>query len=273
LVPWYSGFTGKIELLKREKSILNNKKNEEEENEENSEEKLEPDEIGYTDSGLVMVTTGRFEVSGKKVIVSELPIGRSMHKYAKFLEFLRSEKIISDFNNISTDEIPHFEIFGLENPTIEKLRLRRTFGLTNMVLLNPSSSPIKFDSISNVIEKWYEFRLPYYSARKEHVLSKKKSEISILHEKIQFIRAILSKKIRIKNRKKSEIFSIMEEMNISTKLLSSTNLANITEDEISSLLQDIQKKEEEISILEKTDPKTLWLNDLSNFEKELQKRK
>lgn len=243
-----------------------------------------------------MVTMGKFEITGKvrkKVIVTELPIGRSMHDYDKWLRKQREEKFISGYNNYSTADKVHFEITGVkirdkdDNKTAyKKLRLTRSFGMSNMVLLDTNNRPIKYKSATDIMESFYALRLPYYNLRKENMLKRLQDKIDMLNIKIKFIAAVVLGVKLIKenpqitveqatdrgalivlNVKKDIIRREMEKLGFppGLDLLKKVTLDHCTEDEIRKKKEELEKALEEKGQIERTKPESMWQDDIDTF--------
>lgn len=285
IIPWYRGFDGTIELKERQRNVKI------EEGDvipgiDDDDDALADDLKDFddeentldqttTETRLSVITTGVFEVRGREVHVTELPVGRSMHKYNRWLETLREEKLIADFSNLSTHDKAHFIITGMKNPSYRNLRLQRSFGMTNMVLLDMNDKPKKFNSAPNLLENWYQWRLPYYQARRQFMIDEITEKIANKNTKIRFIRAIVDFKdkgailgvtIDALNKKKSDIYPQMDALQLPHDLLNRTNFANCTEDEINHLQGEIVTLTKDRQSIIDTPAEQLWINDINEFE-------
>ena len=233
--------------------------------------------------GASMLTQGNFYVSRDGVHVTELPIGRSIHDYDNWLKHILGEKLITDYDNKCGSEGDgnvnsiHFIIKGMDQPTMKKLRLEMRYGMTNMVLLDHNDSPKRYKDVSELLEFWFQWRYPFYEARKDFVLRNLNDQINTKNSKIRFIRAVIlgtekgyvaGETIVVMKQKKATIYSQMDLLQIPRELLKETNLSNCTEDEVLKLEGEIVKLTNEIQILVDTLPETMWINDIDEFEKE-----
>lgn len=230
---------------------------------------------GTTTKKMSLITEGVFRLMQDGVHITELPIERCGHDYEMWLKQLLVEKVITDYDNQSKFDKPYFIVKGMKNPSLKKLRLVKSFGMTNMVVIDTNNKPIRFSSDIELIETWYTWRLPYYSARKEFILGNIAVIIATKNDKIRFIQAviagtergpILGETIVILKQKKVDIYPQMDALQIPQELLNTTKLSNCTEDEISRLLQEIETLEIERKTLFGTSPEQLWMNDLDEFE-------
>ena len=267
IIPWYRGFNGNIKI-----GIKTNK------NENTSEEDpLEPDHVDFNQNNnsqtitdkISLITTGLYNIQGNNVIVTELPIGRSMHKYKQWLDKLIEDKKITDYRNLSTHDKVYFEISGFQNPSIINLRLQRSFGLSNMVLLDINNHPIKYNTITDILETFYSIRLPYYELRRQHIISNLQSEINKLDERIKLIQAIINEQIIIwKNKKtlpKSDIISQLQKLNLNPDLLKSINLYHLSDEDVISLINEMNILIKEKQTYENMPATLLWTKDIDDF--------
>ena len=305
LIPWYRGFTGEISLEVRTNEKKVDKKNTTEDPEKGSDdapsehstdappspnpsfddlqetnvpekkselrqrlEENDPDIVDEDNSApghTVLITKGHFYCEGNKVIVDELPIGRWTHDYDKWLESLVLDKVITNKRKLSKHDTVRFEITGLKNPSLNRLRLTKSYGMNNMVLLDSQNIPSKYKDASNLLESFYEERLPYYEVRRQHILEAIQTDIDEYEHKIRFIRAVIAKKIIFMNRSKKDVHAQMQKFSIPLELLSSTRMSNFTEDEIKELEGKISKLTEKKNSHQKTTGSQLWLQDLDEF--------
>jgi DNA gyrase/topoisomerase IV subunit B len=265
VLPWYRGFTGNIKI--KTATISEDDFFDRETSDDENEEELDPQET--KEVTLSMVTTGKVQVDKKSNIhIQELPIGIWIHKYKEFLEHLLEGKRINDFSNLSTHETPKFVIQGFQGkPTFEKLKLRRNYGLTNMVLLDMNNIPRKFKSIDALLEDFYKSRLPYYSMRRKRMIDDLSSKIKVLEDKYRFLKLVIEDKIVIFKKTKQEILAQMKQHKIPEDLLTTIRLSSLSEDELNELLKEIEELKKEKEEIQKLLPEQMWITDLKEFRK------
>jgi len=217
---------------------------------------------------LSMITMGKFHIDlNGTIVITELPIGRWPHSYHKWLEGLVEEKKITGFRDLSVDNRVYFEIYGFgETPNHRNLKLQRTMGMSNMVLLDENNRPTRYDTAFDILEAFYSRRLPIYQQRKDYILGHLTQEIITLNHKIRFIRAVINKEIRIINRKISDIRAAMDILGIPHEIYESSKTRNLSEDDILSFTNQIAAKENERSIIEQITPEQMWLRELDELE-------
>lgn len=260
LKPWYRGFDGKIEFKKVKCSII---KAEEDEN----------NEILDIESK-AMVTKGDFVITDKNdVTVTELPIGYWYNNYIGWLKTQITEGNIKNFRTKYVGEQMHFELSGVKIlPSHESLNLVKNFSIRNMYLLDNNNKPKKYDSADEIIEEFYQFRLPYFQKRKDLIISDLNKEIEKFSVRAKFITLEINGTIKIRNTKKDECVRQMTLHNLPTELLSQISIGNFTLEEVNDLLAKIEKLKLELKIINETTPENMWINDLDEFLDELKKK-
>lgn len=217
---------------------------------------------------LSMVTVGNFyiELNGK-IVITELPIGRWPLSYHKWLEDMQERREITGFVDRSVDEDVYFEILGFKGtPTHRTLKLIRTFGMSNMTLLDEVNRAVRYDTAYNILEAFYLRRIAAYERRKTYILQDSVKQIEEYNLKIRFIQAVISGQIQFMNRKKVDVLPQMAALGLPAELLKTTKLSNCTEDDIIGLNGKIHKLRAEIETIQRITVEQMWSQELDEFE-------
>jgi DNA topoisomerase-2 len=288
LVPWFNGFKGIVEI--KQKGVLPDAIIDEEiKNEFDRTEVVEtveettntPSIHKRSDSKLSLVTKGLFKVTKDygngsfDVEITEIPVGRWIHPYHKWLEQLIEEKLLSSFDDVSTSSIPHFYLtkFKAERVNCETLKLRKTFGMSNMVMIDDNGYPKHYENTSMIMEEYYRSMLGLYEEIKIKRLQNLLAEIQELHHCINFIKLVNDDKIIILKTKKSEVIKQMEAYKIPKNILSLIKAEDFSEEEIESLEKKIAKHTAEYQELYNIPAVNLWMKRLLVFKEALIKKK
>lgn len=278
IIPWYNNFEGKIELRVR------GRKNDDPEDEnELSQEYIDKN------TRITMDTIGTFEVQGnkrKKIVITELPVGMGMHKYNSWLGKLREEKKITKYDNYCTATKVHFEVYGMKNPSVRNLKLQRSYGLSNMVMLDNNNKPLKYESSYDMIDSFYNLRLPYYELRRQNMIQKIDEKIQWLNNKIRFIKAVIAGHELVKispnvtiaeanqkecllvlNKKKTDIIPQLDQLGFDHTLLKKVTLYQCTMEEVQASNDDLENLKKDKAAHEQNTAANLWLSDLEEFVK------
>lgn len=278
--PWYRGFTGNITIIDRRKKkdkndVINADVDLDTEivSEGFDDNDTDPEDL-YVDQTLrenrpllSFVVTGTYKMVNNTIIITELPIGMSPDKYKLKLDKLLADKKIKKYHNLCDVDKIEFIIKGFkENPSYQSLFIRKRYSLTNMVLLNKNDKPIRYDTANDIIENFYNERMPYYVERKNHKLNKYNNEIENLKQDIKFIDAYVNKEIIVQNVPKSMIYEKLDELKIPHSVFHKAKLSDLCKEDIATLKSKIDILYKEHLKLSKTTPSNLWLNDLKAFE-------
>jgi hypothetical protein len=103
-------------------------------------------------------------------------------------------------------------------------------------------------------------------------LGKLNRELKILSNRGRFIKAILDEKLKINNVSKDEIIKGMESLSLekiddSFDYLLRMSIYSLTKELFEKMKKDFTDKKLEIKVLEETDPKDMYLLDLSELKK------
>ena len=104
------------------------------------------------------------------------------------------------------------------------------------------------------------------------MLDKMQHELKILSNRGRFIKAILDDKLKVNGVSKSVIIEGIEEMGLekiddSYDYLLRMPIYSLTKEIFEKLKEDFTAKKAEIKILEETDPKDMYLEDLNELKK------
>jgi DNA topoisomerase-2 len=97
-------------------------------------------------------------------------------------------------------------------------------------------------------------------------------ELKILSNRGRFIKAILDEKLKVNNVSKTEIIRQIEEMKLemiddSYDYLLRMPIYSLTKEVFEKLKADFLEKKEEIKIMEATEPKEMYVDDLNELKK------
>lgn len=290
--PWYRDFSGEISLkYKQNAESEEDHENDTLEFDNNTDDitsEKDTDEVCIDkNTKISMISKGVFNEIGKnKIVVTEIPIGRSINKYKLFLDILREKKIIKKYQNYSTPDKPNFQISGMQSPSLRTLKLIKSYGMSNMVLLSNDNKPIKYDTVNDILESFYTLRLAYYVKRKTYIINDIDIQLSLISNKINFVLAVIKgydllqtdKSLTIQEansqgailvikKNKKEVEEQMQILNFDTNLLKKISLHNLTLEEVQALQKEMTDLQIEKEIKTNTRPEDLWLSDLSDFVK------
>lgn len=227
------------------------------------------------------IIRGKYTIVNTTTIkISELPPSMTYEKYENILDFLVESKLISSYDDNCKDNVDYTIKFNRgylqsidEDKIIKLLKLEETS--TEIFTTLDETGKLKiFESDKEIIEYFVQFRLGFYSKRKDYLLDKIKYELKVLSNRGKFIKAILDNKLEIKNRPKSEIITDIEKLKLdkideSYDYLLRMPIYSMTKEMFDKLKEDYSTKKSEMEEIMKLDPKDMYLLDLSELKKKL----
>ena len=225
------------------------------------------------------VIRGKFDrVNTSTVRITELPPSMTYEKYEELLDKLVDDKTIVSYDDNCKDNIDYIIKFtraDLEKYDDEKLvkLLKLEESSVEIYSTLDENGKLKiFDCTSDIIKYFVEFRLFYYDKRKQFFLDKMQRELKVLSNRGRFIKAILDEKLKVNNVPKVEIIKQIESLGLdkiddSYDYLLRMPIYSLTKEMYEKLKEDFKLKKEEIAKLEATDPKDMYISDLSELKK------
>lgn len=214
-----------------------------------------------------MVSMGEFEVIGKKIIVTELPLGRSFDSYSDALNKMIENKQLTRYENLCKKNQCKYILYSFKgNPNHENLLLIRSFRLSNMVALDENNTPVLYNDPEEICEKFYQMRLPYYTLRKENMLAVLKEQLRLLNLKLKFVKLVVNDELEIRNRSKADIEIDLKQHKIPVNIYMDCPLPQLNKEKIKELEDEIPEIKEKYDELLKVESSDMWLNDLEEFE-------
>jgi DNA topoisomerase-2 len=227
------------------------------------------------------IIRGRVQIVNTTTVkISELPPSMTFEKYEAILDSLLDSKTIVSYDDNCKDNIDYTIKFTRESlSTLDEEKLIKLLKLEEssteiFTTLDETGSLKIFESSSEIILYFVNFRLEYYVKRKEFILNKLNSELKVLSNKGRFIRAILEGKIEVKNVAKTKIVSDIESLGIdkmddSYDYLLRMPIYSLTKELYDKLKEDYKNKKLEIETIQKTEPKDMYKSDLVELKKKL----
>ena len=254
LLPWFKGFTGKIERNRETGSI---------------------ESIGV----IVKHNTTSYSIT-------ELPIGIEYQKYVEFLDKLCDNGTIQDYEDKCDAKLNDRILFEVkttrdftkkhdtERKLLECFKLVKTLPET-LSQIDECSRVEEFSSIYEILDKFITIRLKYYHRRKEYLLQTIGDSLKQLVSKYVFVKGIIDKTIVVSNKKKDEIVKQLEKIdkiikvNDSYDYLLSMPIHSLTHEKLEQLKQQINDAKEEFKKTKAASPEDMWLADLAELKKAL----
>lgn len=241
LVPYFEGFTGKIE------------------------------DIGKGD----FIARAVYKCTGKNVVVTDLPPGTWTTDFKEMLDaFCEKKEIVKDYVDKSTDTDIYFEITLIDALSLDKLE--KTFGLvekiktSNMHVFDVNGHIKKYDTPNEMLIEYAHKRIALYKQRKLHLLKELNGKLPYHRNIVEFIRLHCDDEIDLRRKTDEECDTILEDAGLeriddSFDYLLKLPMRTLTKENIEKHQKQLDDLNARISEIEKTAPHTMWLNDLSHI--------
>jgi len=225
------------------------------------------------------IIRGDFERINKTTLkIKELPPSMTYEKYEEILDKLIDDKHIVSYDDNCKDDVNYTikinksQLESLTDDDIIKLLKLEEYSTEIYSTLDEMGKLKIFDSVDEIIKYFINFRLNYYNKRKSFLLDKMNKDLKLLSNKGRFIKAILDEKLKVNNTPKLEIIKgiellKLEKIDDSYDYLLRMPIFSLTKEMYEKLKEDFISKKVEIKKIEETDPKNMYLSDLSELSK------
>jgi len=284
ITPYYLGFKGNI--IKAEKNSY-----------------ISKGVYRWIDDSTVEITElpiGTWTEDYKDMLENMITNGLNNLKYIENHYTSKNVKFILHFNTSVKDNMTdNFDV-------LFKLQSSKNLSINNIHLFNKDGAIQKYDTAVEIIKEWAETRIFKYFERKNYQIKNLEKEAKVLSNKMRFILDVIAGNIQIMNKKLKEITERLIELkyppintgsedvgeeleekeekavdevvdaNINYKhynYLLKLPISQLTYDRKVILEKEYNELDEKLRILKNTNIEDLWLNDLSELEKEWDEHK
>ena len=259
-VPYYEGYTGKIEKISDGKFVVKGKY-----------ENLGPDKIRVTElpvgvwtdtfKELLETLTDNVDKTGKKIV----PVIKEYQDMSK-------DTTIDFIITFTKGKVAEYEIitedYGCNH--IEKLlKLYTTISTSNMHLFNAEEKLKKYSVVEDIIDDYYTTRFGLYEKRKEYVLNVIERDLKILKNKSQYIKENIEDTIDLRRKTKEQVCLLLQEKKYDIidndpdyKYLTKMPMDSVSEENAEKLFTETNKKREEYERMKELTPQQMWLSEL-----------
>ena len=210
--------------------------------------------------------------------ITELPIGTWTENYKEFLEelLIKNNAHLKSFESHYTAKNIKFILTVGENTKEElgdkilnefNLISNKNLSLNNLHLFTTKCNIKKYETIEDILKEWSYTRIYKYQERKEKQLKNMELEYLILSAKIRFILDVIEEKIKIMNRKISDIDIQLTEKDYykyedSYDYLLRMPISQLTTEKKENLEKEVAKLKLEIDELKETSIIDIWEKEL-----------
>lgn len=224
-----------------------------------------------------VVVTGKLKVVNSTTIeITELPVGVFLDSYKDHLSKLEDAGFItSDWDDHSSEDEFKFTVRVPRSTTaLSEAELYQKFKLIgrdteNFTLWNAEGFLQRFDSAEAVIEMYVPWRLKYYEARRQKMITDTTESIRFQSEIIRFIKYYLSNTKMFSGTPKKELIdTLLQNKFIDYERLLSMAIWNLTKDKIAELEQKLKDLKAALASLEADTANDMYKRELKAFKYE-----
>jgi DNA topoisomerase-2 len=259
------------------------------------------------------MTKGLYQLNDEKhtITITELPVGTWTKDYKVFLDEIASadlEKgpdaaksddgklVLKGFDDLYNDvevkfvlylDHDYYEDVKADPEEFEKrFKLTSTWKTSNMVCFDTNLQIVKYTTIGDLLEAFFEPRLDAYEQRRKKEIEHLRADAVEYDAKARFLRAVLDDSIELKRASDDAIVAGMKRLNLppltdptkpdsvdSYEYLLRMRIDRVKASAIQEAEEQVKKAKEALAKLEKTTAAQLWMEDLADFEKAWQKLK
>ena len=245
---------------------------------------IKQENFSYSEKSRRWTSRGEYAIDLKNNVVkiTDLPYGVTYKAFEEALNDLADTGKIRDWKNFSQDGNIDYRIVyapgklnALSQP--DKLdELEQMLLLTKVVdknilnVLDEKGKLMYFETPEEVTEYFVKWRLTKYDVRKKQIVSVLEQRYKDNSDLCKFIELVNAGQIVIRNRKKADVKKDLDAAKLPHSVLS-IEISKLTDEEKAELLKKNQEIHDEIEYVKATTIEDMYLDDLKNLRKELEK--
>jgi DNA topoisomerase-2 len=230
------------------------------------------------------VFSGNYDIKNTTTVnITELPPSITYEKFDQHLIDLEDSRRIASYENNCKSNINYVLKFRREDLKMlgDSVRLKRLLKMEerqteNFTVLDERGKLKIFNSASEIIEYFVQFRLAFYDKRKKYIIDTLNQELTLLSNRARFVKSIIEGKLKINNVPKKEIILYLQtddfdEINGSYQYLLGMPIHSLTKETYEDLISAVTQKERELEEIKRREPIQMYREDLQELKKALQK--
>lgn len=214
--------------------------------------------------------------SANRVEISEVPVGYDLKSYLKVLDALEDKKIIQSYKDKSENDKFLFDVhiqskvlkLWSDDELLSQLKLIKKVSEIYTAMDENNKIDDTKESVKEIIDHYTKVKLEYLQYRKDYQLKKLLTDISFDESKLAFINAVVTNKLKINKRKKSDIIIDLEKMKTiiqkdnSYDYLLRMSMLTLTIEEMDRLKCKIQSLKNTINDLKNKTVQEIWKSEI-----------
>lgn len=228
-------------------------------------------EKGITQNQWILKGTFK-RINTTTIRITELPVTYDVNRYKKVLIDLLDKKIITDYDNNSSEESFNFEVKvprTLGKASDEKII--DTFKLAakvteNITLWGMDGNLVKYDNFYEALKEFVKHRSTLYMDRKESMIVRTGDHVDMLSQRRRFIsewHKIDTKKMPHDNIVKHMVSCAIEEHHVASFML--MKVSSLSKDKVAELDKQIDEYKNTLQTIKNTPAVDMWIDDLKGI--------
>ena len=129
----------------------------------------------------------------------------------------------------------------------------------------------KYNSVSQIIDDYFDVRLNLYDVRKKHIISLLEHELIVLSNKARYIKETLDNIVDLRRKSADQIHDMLSlrkyaKIEDSYKYLTKMPMDSVNNENVQKLYQHKDDKTNELVKIKSTSIEDMWLSELHEFE-------
>jgi DNA topoisomerase-2 len=195
---------------------------------------------------------------------------------------------LRSFDDLYTDQDIKFVLYFTEdgfedvrcNPLLfeKNFKLTKSWKTTNMYAFDCDFNIKKYTTVGDILEAFFQRRLPAYEERKAHILDGLQREINEAEAKLIFIRAILDGRLNLARKEDTEIVSALKTVGVPTlnnmdpdsidsyEFVLRMRIDRVKASAVVALEAEVATARDKFAVISAKSAVQLWSEDLNEFE-------
>jgi len=211
--------------------------------------------------------------------ISELPIRSWTIPYKKWIESLIMEKskdrlvtYIRDRSKPNTVDIEIHWKGTISEPNIQNLKLQRSFGLSNITLIDHNGFPKKYKNVTQVLNTYHEHMIEHYNDLKNHRIKIEQDRIQKASYKARYIQARLDGTIEVVKVDEEKIREELKKIDVPFSIYEEARERDLSKQSLAKWKKEREEAEVKLESAKAETAESIWLEKLDKLEKELRRR-
>lgn len=312
LIPWFKDFRGTIEIKMRGKRALAAAANADDD-ESSSDDEAMPGEVDpetnvrlaraereqdttTIDETLDLIQSKR-RLKGRSLItkgvcqllathpdgsqdfhITEIPVGRWMAPWRKWIESEEAEGNIGDHRDNATDVHPDMRIYRAKGyDTMQKLKLVKSYGMSNLVLIDDDGFPRPYETVETMMEAYLQSMLQAYEELRQTRITDLTGKIQWMIAKRHLAHLLVTKQIDFDGKDEEYAYSMLAKHGFDPamfdKLLDKGSHRSRMKSDFEKSERQIIEENAKLEEMKATSAVQMWSERLVKFRNELAKRR